>query len=174
MERLTDYLRLANQEAKTARAGGNTPFGAILVDDVTGEVLMRQGNAEGDTHDATAHAEFVLASRASRTYSKEKLWKCTLYTTCEPCPMCTGGIYWANIGRIVYGISEARLLELTGADDKNPTFSMGADKVIARFLFGFSAQFILSKRPFSVKINLPVVKNRSARAGWTEFSGKGC
>ena len=65
MERLTDYLRLANQEAKTARAGGNTPFGAILVDDVTGEVLMRQGNAEGDTHDATAHAEFVLASRAS-------------------------------------------------------------------------------------------------------------
>lgn len=131
MERLTDYLRLANQEAKTARAGGNTPFGAILVDDVTGEVLMRQGNAEGDTHDATAHAEFVLASRASRTYSKEKLWKCTLYTTCEPCPMCTGGIYWTNIGRIVYGISEARLLELTGADDKNPTFSMGADKVIA-------------------------------------------
>ena len=122
MERLTDYLRLANQEAKTARAGGNTPFGAILVDDVTGEVLMRQGNAEGDTHDATAHAEFVLASRAR---------KCTLYTTCEPCPMCTGGIYWANIGRIVYGISEARLLELTGADDKNPTFSMGADKVIA-------------------------------------------
>lgn len=53
MERLTDYLRLANQEAKTARAGGNTPFGAILVDDVTGEVLMRQGNAEADTHDAT-------------------------------------------------------------------------------------------------------------------------
>ena len=116
MERLTDYLRLANQEAKTARAGGNTPFGAILVDDVTGEVLMRQGNAEGDTHDATAHAEFVLASRASRTYSKEKLWKCTLYTTCEPCPMCLGAIYWAHIGK--------------GADDKNPTFSMGADKVI--------------------------------------------
>ena len=131
LEKVVGVDSLANQEAKTARAGGNTPFGAILVDDVTGEVLMRQGNAEGDTHDATAHAEFVLASRASRTYSKEKLWKCTLYTTCEPCPMCTGGIYWANIGRIVYGISEARLLELTGADDKNPTFSMGADKVIA-------------------------------------------
>ena len=45
--------------------------------------------------------------------------------------MCTGGVYWANIGKIVYGISERRLLELTGADDKNPTFSMGADKVIA-------------------------------------------
>ena len=103
--------------------GAQTP-NTVLVQDIS-------VNDEGDTHDATAHAEFVLASRASRTYSKEKLWKCTLYTTCEPCPMCTGGIYWANIGRIVYGISEARLLELTGADDKNPTFSMGADKVIA-------------------------------------------
>ena len=130
MKKLSDYLRLANEAAKKARAGGNTPFGAILVDG-EGNVLMTQGNAEGDTHDATAHAEFVLASRASRTYSKDFLWNCTLYTTCEPCPMCTGGIYWANIGRIVYGISETRLLALTGADDKNPTFSMGADKVIA-------------------------------------------
>ena len=126
-----DYLRRANEVARKARAEGNTPFGALLVDNETGEVLMEQGNAEHDLNDATAHAEFTLASRASRTYSKQKLWNCTLYTTCEPCPMCTGGIYWANIGHVVYGISESRLLELTGADDKNPTFSMGADKVIA-------------------------------------------
>lgn len=130
MKDLLDYLRLANEAAKKARASGNTPFGAVLVD-AEGNVLITQGNAEGDMHDATAHAEFVLASRASRAYSKDFLWNCTLYTTCEPCPMCTGGIYWSNIGRIVYGISEARLLELTGADDKNPTFAMGADKVIA-------------------------------------------
>lgn len=124
------YLREANEEAKKARAAGNTPFGAVLVN-AEGEIVLRQGNAEHDFHDATAHAEFTLASRASRKYDKTYLWGCTLYTTCEPCPMCTGGIYWANIGRIVYGISEGRLLELTGADDKNPTFSMGADKVIA-------------------------------------------
>ena len=130
MKDLLDYLRLANEAAKKSRASGNNPFGAVLVDS-EGIVLMTQGNAEGDMHDATAHAEFVLASRASRAYSKDFIWNCTLYTTCEPCPMCTGGIYWANIGRIVYGISEVRLLELTGADDKNPTFSMGADKVIA-------------------------------------------
>ncbi|MDD4311928.1 MAG: nucleoside deaminase [Eubacteriales bacterium] len=123
------YLERANEVAKKARESGNTPFGAILVDE-DGNVLMEQGNAEGDSGDATAHAEMTLASRASRAYSKEQLWRCTLYTTCEPCPMCTGAIYWANIGRIVYGVSEKRLLELTGSDEKNPTFSMGADAVV--------------------------------------------
>ncbi len=129
MAHYEEYLRLANAMAKKARQSGNTPFGAVLVD-AGGVVLMEQGNEEGDLGDATAHAEMRLASRASRAFSKEKLWGCTLYTTCEPCPMCTGGIYWANIGRIVYGVSEKRLLELTGSDDKNPTFSMGAAAVI--------------------------------------------
>ena len=124
------YLRRANEAAKAARASGNTPFGAVLVNG-DGEVVMVQGNAEHDLNDATAHAEMTLASRASRTYPKSYLKDCTLYTTCEPCPMCTGGIYWAGIGHIVYGITEKRLLELTGSDEKNPTFSMGADKVIA-------------------------------------------
>ena len=125
-----EYLRKANDVAKRACACGNTPFGAILVDD-QGCVLMEQGNAEKDLHDATAHAERMLASRASAAFDKKTLWGCTLYTTCEPCPMCTGAIYWANIGKIVYGISERKLLEMTGADEKNPTFNMGADKVIA-------------------------------------------
>lgn len=128
-ERDIRCLRQANEVAKLARKNGNTPFGAILVDE-TGAVLMTQGNAEGDCGDATAHAEMTLASRASRAFSKETLWRCTLYSTCEPCPMCTGAIYWANIGRIVYGVSERRLLELTGSDEKNPTFSMGADAVV--------------------------------------------
>lgn len=126
-----DYLRRANEVALAARENGNTPFGAILVDDETGEILMEQGNAEHDLHDATAHAEMTLASRASRAYSKDFLKHCTLYTTCEPCPMCSGGIYWTNIGRVVFGITEQKLLEMTGSDDKNPTFAMGADKVFA-------------------------------------------
>ena len=125
-----DYLKRANEVAKEARAKGNTPFGAILVG-ADGSILMEQGNAEHDLHDATAHAERMLASRASAAFSREMLWESTLYTTCEPCPMCTGAIYWANSGKIVYGITETKLLELTGSDDKNPTFNMGADKVVA-------------------------------------------
>jgi len=124
-----DYLKRANEVAKQARANGNTPFGAILVD-AKGNIIMEQGNAEHDLHDATAHAERMLASRASAAFDRDTLWGSTLYTTCEPCPMCTGAIYWANIGRIVFGITETKLLQLTGSDEKNPTFSMGADKVI--------------------------------------------
>jgi len=124
-----DYLKRANEIAKQARANGNTPFGAILVD-AKGNIIMEQGNAEHDLHDATAHAERMLASRASAAFDRDTLWGSTLYTTCEPCPMCTGAIYWANIGRIVFGITETKLLQLTGSDEKNPTFSMGADKVI--------------------------------------------
>ena len=125
-----DYLRCANEIAKKARNNGNTPFGAVLVSP-EGKIIMEQGNAEKDFGDATAHAEMKLASRASRTFPKEYLKDCTLVTTVEPCPMCTGGIYWANIGHIVFGITEKQLLEMTGSDEKNPTFHMGAEKVIA-------------------------------------------
>jgi len=127
-----DYIKLlkrANEVAKESRENGNTPFGAVLADP-NGNILMEQGNAEHDLHDATAHAERVLASRASQTYDKDFLKDCTLITTCEPCPMCTGAIYWSNIGRIVFGITEERLLRMTGADEKNPTFKMGAKNVL--------------------------------------------
>ena len=124
------YLRRAIEISKEARAAGNTPFGALLVNK-DGDIVMEQGNIEITDKICTGHAEATLAARASHEFTKDYLWDCTLYTTAEPCAMCAGAIYWANIGRIVYGISEARLLELTGADDKNPTFSMGADKVIA-------------------------------------------
>jgi len=125
-----DYLRRANEAAKKALENGNTPFGAVLVSP-EGEILMEQGNAEKDLGDATAHAESTLASRASRAFSKNYLKDCTLVTTVEPCPMCTGAVYWANIGHIVYGITERKLLQMTGSDDRNPTFRMGAEKVIA-------------------------------------------
>ena len=124
------YLLAANEVAKKARESGNTPFGAVLVDE-KGNIIMEQGNAEGDLHDATAHAERMLASRASQAYSKDFLWKCTLYTTFEPCCMCTGAIYWSNIGKVVYALTEKQLLELTGADEKNPTFNISSRTILA-------------------------------------------
>lgn len=124
------YLLAANEVARKARENGNTPFGAVLVDE-NGNIIMEQGNAENLLHDKTAHAERLLASRASQAYEPDFLAKCTLYTTFEPCCMCTGAIYWANIGRIVYGVTEEKLLELTGSDEKNPTFNISCRTIIA-------------------------------------------
>ena len=126
-----DFLREANEMAKQAKAAGNTPFGAVLAGPDK-KILLRQGNIEITEHDCTGHAECALARRASKKYTKEFLWECTLYTTFEPCAMCCGAIYWANIGKVVYGTTEKRLLELTGDDDQNPTFDLPCRDIFER------------------------------------------
>jgi tRNA(Arg) A34 adenosine deaminase TadA len=120
-------LREANAMARAALAGGHHPFGAVLVapDGVT--VLLRQGNV-----DSVNHAEAVLAREAARLHAPDYLWDCTLVTTVEPCCMCAGTQYWAHIGRLVYGMSEARLLQLTGNHAENPTLDLPCREVFAR------------------------------------------
>lgn len=117
------YLQKAIEVSRLSREHGNTPFGAILVD-ADGNILLSQENVEITLHKCTGHAETLLAERASELYSKDFLWNCTLYTTAEPCSMCSGAIYWANIGTVVYAMTEKRLLELTGSNEQNPTFDL--------------------------------------------------
>ncbi len=126
-----DYLKRAVDISKEARANGNTPFGALLVDK-DGNIVMEQGNIEITDKICTGHAEATLAARASHEYSKDFLWDCTLYTTAEPCAMCAGAIYWANIGRVVYGMTERRLLQLTGSNEQNPTFDLPCRDVFSK------------------------------------------
>ena len=126
-----EYLRRCIEISKESRAHGNTPFGALLVDK-DGNILMEQENIEISEKTCTGHAECTLAQRASHEYSRDFLWDCTLYTTAEPCAMCAGAIYWANIGRVVYGMTERRLLELTGSNEQNPTFDLPCRDVFAR------------------------------------------
>lgn len=125
------YLLRTTELAEQARAAGNTPFGALLVD-AEGNILEEQGNIEITEKLCTGHAECTLAAKASHKYSREFLWTCTLYSSVEPCAMCTGAIYWANIGAIVYGIEEKELLRMTGGNEQNPTFSLPCREVLAR------------------------------------------
>ncbi len=125
------YLRKAIEVSRRSREHGNTPFGALLVD-ADGNILLEQENIEITEKTCAGHAETSLMINASKKYSKDFLWNCTLYTTAEPCVMCAGAIYWGNVGKVVYGISEKRLLELTGDDEQNPTFSLPCREVFAR------------------------------------------
>lgn len=125
------YIRRCIEISEESVASGNNPFGALLVDG-EGNILIESGNVEITEKDCTGHAETTVMRRASKEYSKEFLWGCTLYSTAEPCCMCTGAIYWGNVGNIVYGISEGKLLELTGSNEINPTFDVPCRDIIAR------------------------------------------
>ena len=86
---------------------------------------MEQGNGyTSEGGDRTAHAERLLASRAARAHDLAFLARCTLYTSAEPCAMCAGAIYWAGIGRVVYGQTEKALKAQTGAHEENPTLDL--------------------------------------------------
>ena len=125
-EQIARHLRRANAIAQRALDAGHHPFGALLVGADHETVLIEQGNV-----DSVNHAEAVLARAAAARWSPEELRHCTLYTTAEPCCMCAGTQYWANIGRVVYGMSEARLLEFTGDHAENPTMDLPCREVFA-------------------------------------------
>jgi tRNA(Arg) A34 adenosine deaminase TadA len=127
-----DLLRQSIRLSEESRERGRHPF-AALVADAQGRVIASAGNnsmpPEGDP---TQHAELVAAALAARQLSPEELASCTLYTSAEPCCMCSGAIYWTGIGRVVYALSEHSLLGLTGAHPENPTFSLPCREVFAR------------------------------------------
>ncbi|MGF6308034.1 tRNA(Arg) A34 adenosine deaminase TadA [Bradyrhizobium sp. i1.8.4] len=117
------FLRHAFTIARRAVSHGNHPFAAVLVDQ-TGSVLLEAENGFMPSRDGTAHAERLLATMACTTLSAEVLAAATLYSSAEPCAMCAGAIYWAGIGRVVYGLGEQRLRELTGNHPDNPTLDL--------------------------------------------------
>lgn len=125
-EQVNRQLRRANAVAAHALSQGHHPFGAILLAPDGETVLLEQGNV-----DAVNHAESVLARTAAAKYAPDFLWQCTLVTTVEPCAMCAGTQYWAHIGKLVFGMTERRLLELTGNHAENPTMDLPCRVVFA-------------------------------------------
>jgi len=115
--------------AERSRAEGHHPFAAIVVGADGGVIAEAMNNSAGER---TAHAEMNALRAASRLHGPGELAGATLYSNAEPCAMCAGGTYWSGVGRVVYGMSEASLLELTGSDPENPTLSLPCREVFAR------------------------------------------
>jgi tRNA(Arg) A34 adenosine deaminase TadA len=100
------FMRMAIDLAiQNASAGGGGPFGAVVVRD--GEVLATGTNGVTSTNDPTAHAEITAIRQACRVLGGFQLPGCALYTSCEPCPMCLGAIYWARPASVFYACTAA-------------------------------------------------------------------
>lgn len=91
------------------------PFGCVIVKD--GHVIGTGNNKVISTHDPTAHAEVVAIREACRHLNSYQLDGCTIFTSCEPCPMCLGAIYWARPDRIVYACTREDAASINFDDD---------------------------------------------------------
>jgi tRNA(Arg) A34 adenosine deaminase TadA len=124
------FMQYVLDLAVRSRENGRHPFAAIVVDQ-HGTIVVEAGNNSMPPGDPTQHAERLAAAEAARKLSPAALAESTLYTNAEPCAMCAGAIYWCNIGRVVYAMSERTLLQLTGDHPENPTLSLPCREVFA-------------------------------------------
>lgn len=99
-------MREALKEAKRALEKDEVPIGAVIVCD--GLVIARAYNYTEHLNDVTAHAEMQAITSAANNLGGKYLLECTLYVTIEPCVMCAGALFWAQIGRIVYGAGDPK------------------------------------------------------------------
>ena len=104
-------LRRAIELAAEARAAGNPPFGSLLVGP-NGDVLVEDRNTAVTDADITAHPELKLARWAGRELNPTTAAATTMYTSCQPCEMCTGAIERSGLGRVVFALSTDQLAEL--------------------------------------------------------------
>ena len=109
------YMRRAIELAtENVREGRGGPFGAVIVRG--NEVVAEGTNLVTSTNDPTAHAEVTAIREACRKLGRFRLDDCDLYTSCEPCPMCLGAVYWSRLRRVVYASTKDDAAEI-GFDD---------------------------------------------------------
>ena len=109
------FMQEAIQQAvENVRSGRGGPFGALVVKE--GRVIARGTNLVTFSNDPTAHAEVTAIREACRALGAFQLSGCEIYTSCEPCPMCLGAIYWARPGRVYFAATASDAAE-AGFDD---------------------------------------------------------
>ncbi|MCF8335659.1 MAG: nucleoside deaminase [Bacteroidales bacterium] len=100
-----DYIREAIRFSEESMEEGGGPFGAVIVKD--NEIIARAGNTVTPSNDPTAHAEINAIRKAAQYLNNFDLSGCVIYSSCEPCPMCLGAIYWARLERIYFAAGNA-------------------------------------------------------------------
>ena len=110
-----EFMRQAIQLANESVRHGGGPFGAVIVKN--GRVIAGSSNSVTIDWDPTAHSEVNTIRAACRRLGTFDLSGCVIYTSCEPCPMCLGAIYWAHIDRIYYGNTRKDARDINFADD---------------------------------------------------------
>lgn len=113
-EQNKEYMREAIRLASESVERGGGPFGAVIAKD--GKIIARASNSVTLENDPTAHAEVACIREACRALGTIDLSGCEIYSSCEPCPMCLGAIYWAHIDRIYYANDRKDAAEI-GFDD---------------------------------------------------------
>lgn len=108
---MAQAIQLAKENVTSGRGG---PFGAVVVKE--GRVIGAAANRVTATNDPTAHAEITAIRAACQAIGAFQLEGCDLYTSCEPCPMCLGAIYWARLARFYYACTRESAAE-AGFDD---------------------------------------------------------
>ncbi|HVF82384.1 MAG TPA: nucleoside deaminase [Flavisolibacter sp.] len=101
----TELLQRTLAIARQAVESGNLPFGCLLAD-ANGDILEEAGNTVVSTKDTIAHCEINLVHQMAGKYEAVFLQNCSVYASTEPCPMCTGALYWSGVGRIVYALGK--------------------------------------------------------------------
>ena len=98
------FMQIALQEAKKGYDAQEVPIGAVVV--LQNKIIAKGYNQGEQLQDATAHAEIIALTAASNYLGSKYLTNCTLYVTLEPCLMCSGAIYWTQLGRLVFGAND--------------------------------------------------------------------
>jgi len=127
-----DFLRQAIALAESGVAGGGRPFGAVIVDCGNRVVARAQSAASINPRDWTAHSEMQALRDASAALTWEALAGATIYASGEPCPMCAAAVYWCNIRRLVYCVSEPAMRALRAPYERAAGIAMRCDEVLAR------------------------------------------
>ncbi len=139
-EFMAEAIRLSRESVKN----GGGPFGAVIVKD--GKIIAKSANSVTKDNDPTAHAEVNTIRKACKELGTFDLTGCEIYTSCEPCPMCFGAIYWARLEKLYYGNSKSDARDI-GFDDsfiyeeialpyekrKIPNIQISRDEALAAF-----------------------------------------